>query len=379
MSRKRRFLTIFSLKPKIYTFYFLRIDDLNVLCYSVPNVPTIRDVAKICGVSTATVSNVLNNADRPVHPRTRERVMEAARRMNYHPNAMARGLTGRRLDTIGVHFGGIEPEVITNPYASLVLQGILTTASQRGYNVTLWTKRWHSAAESAAAFRDRRADGYILVAPTLDSDMVSGLADLELPLVVISSQEVPQGVPFVDVDNHAGLRIATEHMIALGHTRIAHMSGDEQQPSVADRRAGYLSAMAAAGLPVPPEYLVTSWYMVEESKEDARRLLSLPDRPTAIVTGSDHIAHGILKVAREMGIRVPEELSVTGFDDLPSASMVEPPLTTVRQPLVEIGQHAARLLLDDIEEVEPEAPGDRSHLAEPVLIVRGSSAPPPKG
>jgi LacI family transcriptional regulator len=331
-------------------------------------------VARISGVSTATVSNVLNNADRPVHPRTRERVLEAVRHLNYHPNAMARGLVGRRLETIGVHFGTIESEVITNPYASLILQGILLASSQRGYNVTLWTKRWYSAMESAASFGDGRADGYIVVAPPLNSDIVCGLAAAGLALVAISSQQVPRGVPFVDVDNITGLRIATEHVIALGHRRIAHIGGDSQQPSVADRRRGYREAMAAAGLPVPPEYLVTSWYMVEECQQDARRLLQLPNRPTAIVTGSDHIAHGLLKVARELGIRVPEELSVTGFDDLPSASLVEPQLTTVRQPLVEIGQKAAQILFDRIEGVEM-AP--ESVVATPTLVVRGSTAPAP--
>ncbi|MBC8101525.1 MAG: LacI family DNA-binding transcriptional regulator, partial [Cytophagales bacterium] len=224
---------------------------------------TIREVAADCGVSTATVSNVLNNTPRPVHPRTRERVLEAARRLNYHPNAMARSLQGRRLHTIGVHFGTIEPEVITNPYASLILQGILTTAAQREYNVTLCTARWHGATRSAAAFGDGRADGYIVVAPPLDSDVVSGLSDLGLSVVVISSQTATPGVPFVDVDNRAGLRLATEHLIELGHRKIAHMTGDRQQPSYEDRRLGYLDAMSAAGLPVPPEYLVTSWYMVE--------------------------------------------------------------------------------------------------------------------
>ena len=319
------------------------------------------------------MSNVLNNADRPVHPRTRDRVLAAARYLNYHPNAMARSLTGRRLDTIGVHFGAIEAEVITNPYASLVLQGILTTASQRGYNVTLLTKRWQSARESAAAFRDRRADGYILVAPPLDSDIVDGLAGMGVHLVVVSSQAGPVRVPFVDVDNAAGLRLATEHVIALGHRRIAHMSGDDQQPSVAGRREGFCAAMAAAGLPVRPEYMVTSQYIVEESMTDARALLTLPNRPTAIVTGSDHIAHGILKVAHELGIAVPEQLSVTGFDDLPSATLVEPPMTTVRQPLVEIGRRAAQMLLEQIED----AKSPTNYLAEPTLVVRGSTAPPP--
>jgi DNA-binding LacI/PurR family transcriptional regulator len=334
---------------------------------------TIRDVARESGVSTATVSNVLNNTSRPVHPGTRERVLETARRLNYHPNVMARGLVGGRVQTIGVVFGVVEPEVITNPYAAMILRGILTEAARHEYNVTLRTARWRGAKESANAFRDGRADGYIIVAPALDSDMVEGLAALDLPLVVVSSEKAPKGVPCVDVDNYAGLRMATEHLIRLGHTRIAHMSGDVQQPSVAARRDGFLDAMIAAGLPVPPEYLVTSWYIVARSKEDTRRLLTLPNRPTAIATGSDNIACGILEVARELGIGIPDELSVTGFDDIPPATLVTPQLTTVRQPLVTIGETAAAKLLSVIHGEEAVV----NYIAPPELVVRGSTAPPP--
>jgi LacI family transcriptional regulator len=202
--------------------------------------------------------------------------------------------------------------------------------------------------------------------------MITGLADLDLPLVVVSSQDVPDGVPFVDVDNYEGLRLATEYLIRIGHTRIAHMSGDENQPSVAARRAGYLDAMAAAGLSVPPEYVVTSWYIVSRSKEDSRRLLTLPNRPTAIATGSDNIACGILEVARELGIAIPGELSVTGFDDIPPATLVTPQLTTVRQPLTDIGSRATEKLLSLINGEESVS----SHRAQPELVVRGSTAPP---
>ena len=335
---------------------------------------TIRDVARTCGVSTATVSNVLNNTGRPVHPRTRALVMEAAQRLSYHPSAIARSLTGQRLQTIGVLFGVIEPEVITNPYAVAILQGILTTASAQQYNVTLWTIPWRTAEESAARVRDRRTDGTIVVAPPLDRDIVSGLAAIGLPLVVVSSQSVPSGVPCIDVDNEEGLYLATRHIIELGHTRIAHMSGDENQPSVADRRKGFLKAMCEAGLPVPDEYLVSSWYIVDRARQDALALLSRPNRPTAIVTGSDNTACGILEAARELGIRVPEELSVTGFDDIPPASMITPRLTTVRQPLVEIGKVAAQILL---HQIEGRAECGESRVVAPTLIIRESTATKP--
>lgn len=336
-----------------------------------PTMTTIRDVARTCGVSTATVSNVLNNTGRPVHPRTRALVLEAAQRLSYHPSAIARSLTGQSLQTIGVLFGVIEPEVITNPYAVAVLQGILTTAAENQYNVTLWTIPWHSAEESASRFRDRRTDGTIVVAPPLNRDIVSGLAAIGLPMVVVSSQTVPDGVAFIDVDNEQGLYLATKHVIELGHTHIAHMSGDENQPSFAARRAGFLRAMQETGLPVPEENLVTSWYIVDRARKDALALLSRPNRPTAVVTGSDNTACGILEAARELGIRVPEDLSVTGFDDIPPASMITPRLTTVRQPLVEIGGAAAQTLL---HQIEGRTGCIQSKVVAPSLIVRESTA-----
>jgi LacI family transcriptional regulator len=333
---------------------------------------TIRDVAKACGVSTATVSNVLNNTGRPIHPETKARVLETAHRLKYHPNAIARVMTGQRVHAIGVLLGVIEPEVITNPYASAILQGIFTTAAAREYNVTLWTAPWRSAAESAGRFRDRRADGFIIVGPPLNSDIIQGLFDLRVPVISVSSQAVPDGVPFIDVDNEQGLCMATEHVIRLGHTRIAHMTGDIHQPSRPARLDGFLKTMQAAGLAVPPEYVVTSWYIAERAREHVYLLLTLPNRPTAIVTASDNIACAILEVARELNIAVPEQLSVTGFDDIPPATLVTPQLTTIRQPLVEIGKTAMQMLLQIIEDEEVQ-----SRVVAPQLIVRESTGPRP--
>ncbi len=332
---------------------------------------TIRDVARECGVSTATVSNVLNNTGRPVHPKTRSLILDAIQRLNYHPNAIARGLTGQRLQAVGVLFGVVEPEVVTNPYANLILAGILAVAAEREHNIMLWTTPWRNAVESASGYRDRRADGFIVVAPPLNSDIVFGLASMGLPIAVVSSQAVPDGVPFVDVDNEKGLYLSTRYIIQLGHRRIAHMTGDIHQPSVEGRRNGFLKAMQEAEIPVRPEYMVTSWYIRGQSKADARKLLTLPDRPTAIVTGSDNIAIDILEVARELNIAVPEELSVTGFDDYPLATLVTPQLTTVRQPLSELGKIATTMVLDQIDMVGPVT----SRILKPELIVRDSTAP----
>ncbi len=319
---------------------------------------------------------MLNNGPRPVRAATRMKVLDTMRRLEFHPNAMARGLVHRRINTIGVLFGKVEPAIVTNAYATAVLEGIFTASAEAGFNVTLFTEPWSDAEQSAAPFRDRRTDGVVVVAPLSDSDMAEGLAALGMPVVVVSAPCHDIGLPSVDVDNEKGARLAAEHLLSLGHTRIAHVMGSENQSSVAPRRQGFLNALSDAGVTVPPHYLVSSAYSLSLSYESARRLLEMPDRPTAVFGGNDFIALSTLRAANDLGLRVPEDLSIVGFDDIQACSLVQPPLTTIRQPLSEMGQRAVRLLAAKINH-EPVA--DTTEVYEPSLIVRGSTASPPPG
>lgn len=335
---------------------------------------TIRDVARASGVSVATVSYVINNGPRPVREETRRVVLAAMEELEYHPNAMARALVSRRLNTLGVLFGRVEPAIVTNQYVTGVLEGVMSAAAERGFNVTLFTQRWKDAATSAMPLRDGRCDGVLAIAPPSDNDMVEGLAGLPLPVIVVSAAVDPgTGLPFVDVDNEQGVRLAVRHLVELGHRRIAHLAGEVSQPSAGERRRGYLAAMAEATLPVPADYLVTARYNLGAGYEPTLRLLHLPQPPTAIVAGNDALAISALEAARELGVSVPEQLSIVGFDDTPAASMVTPPMTTIRQPMARIGEWATRLLVDRIDGV----PVDRlAHRARPELVVRGSTAAP---
>src|SRR3569833_216061 len=184
--------------------------------------PTIWDVAKECNVSIATVSQVLNNGPRPVRPDTRERVITAAKKLNYHPNAMARGLVSRRMNTIGVVSGVFKAvDVVGNPYAASVLRGILAGAATYGFGVLLFTQWWEDLQKSGSVYRDRRADGILAIAPQDDNVMISGLVSFNMPVVAISGDCFSLGVPSVDVDNDKGARIAAQHLISLGHKRVA--------------------------------------------------------------------------------------------------------------------------------------------------------------
>lgn len=336
----------------------------------------------------ATVSYVLNNGPRPVADETRERVLDAIRRLDYHPNAMARGLNRGQMHTVGVLFGNVDQAVITNTYAAAVVEGVLAASAEAHYSVTLFTSRWEDAGRSA--FRDRRTDGVLVVAPLSVSDVVSGLAALGSPLVVVSAPSGVTGVPYVDIDNLAGGRLAGEHLLALGHTRVAFLGGTEQHADVPIRREGFLQAMAAGGVSIPPQYLPEGSYDIPKAHRIARALLTLPDRPTAVFAGNDTVAVYLMEAARELGLRVPQDLSLVGFDDLPAATLISPALTTVRQPLREMGVLATRLLIGRINERmlsvgSPASGADHiaddgpplAHIFSPELVVRRSTAPPP--
>lgn len=337
---------------------------------------TIRDVAKECGVSVATVSFVLNDGPRPVSAETRRRVQEAVHRLNFHPNASARNLARRRTNTIGVLFAQITTPVITiNVQSSSILQGVMNAAATTGYNVTLFTQAWRDHERSSAHYRDRMTDGILLVAPPVGSDVVPALADLRIPLVVMWSPSGREDVPFVDVDNARGAELAAEHLLSLGHRRIAHIAGDESQTSAEERRDSFVRALLTAGIVPPADYILPGAYYAQAGYEQALRLLRTVPRPTAIFAANDAIAAGVLRAARDQGVRVPQELSVVGFDDNPAVSLISPPLTTIRQPHLEIGETATRLLVARVSGREPTVTAPRTLLA-PELIVRETTAPP---
>ncbi len=331
---------------------------------------TIKDVARMCGVSSATVSYVLNGK-RVLLPETREKVMRVVRELDYHPSAVAQGLSRKRMNTIGILFGVVDAVVVVNhPYAANILQGVLTAAAAGGQNVTFFTDPWRTARQSAAGYRDRRADGLIVVAPPMDSDIISGLAPLSIPLAAISFPGSSFGVPSVDVDDAQGTQLVINHLRALGHTRIAHLSGPDNMLSGRTRREAFCGIMARAGLTA---CVVPGDFSTAVSYQQTRRLLASPSPPTAIFAANDDSALGVMDAAREMGISMPGGLSVVGYDDTPEGRMARPALSSVRQPLQEVGETAARLLIRQLvgETVAPEMT-----LLAPILIVRQTSAPP---
>ncbi|MFC4638289.1 LacI family DNA-binding transcriptional regulator [Deinococcus hohokamensis] len=327
-----------------------------------PTPVTLADVARVAGVSKMTVSNVINNKP-GMSETTRVRVQQAIETTGYVVNPAARALAGRRSNLIGV----LTPR-LNWPFVSEVLHGASLTAEAAGLNLAIFTTGQNEGLErERAALLRTLADGVLLVAPTADDHQLFAGA---LPVVTLGAH----GPRSVQVDNHRGAQLATNHLLELGHRRVAHLRGpDNHIRDAAEREAGFRSAMQAAGLTVAPEWIQNGEFSEDGGERAARHLLSLPEPPTAIFAANDRSAIGVLRAAAALGRRVPHDLSVVGFDDIHAASVTDPPLTTIRQPLEDMGGAAAQMLIDLTRDLTPV----QSQVIFPAaLVIRGSTAPP---
>jgi LacI family transcriptional regulator len=329
---------------------------------------TIYDVAKAAGVSPTTVSFVLNNSSRSISPATRQRVLETMEALNYRPNSAARGLVRRRHNSIGIYLPTIGKGVLSNPYSAGLLDGIVEAATEKGFDVTLVTRPVTQAHETLHA---GRMDGVVTLSPQPDLDLAALVSDL--PVVTIAGPQPGPGWDNVDVDNAGAIRLIVEHLLALGHTRLAHLTGSLDQLSARLRRDAFVAALEAHGL--TPHSLVEGSYFRRDAETAAARLaaaLKHGPRPTAVVCASDVLACATLEALTHSNLRIPDDLSLTGFDDTDVASLTQPRLTTLHQPLHEIGRTAALRLLERIGGMP--ACGE-SLLLPASLVVRESTAP----
>jgi DNA-binding LacI/PurR family transcriptional regulator len=261
--------------------------------------------------------------------------------------------------------------LVANSYSVGIFDGVLSTAERNNYNVIVFTQAWKSREESEPWLSERKTDGLIILAPSIDSDMVNALADMNIPLVGVGADSLILGIPTVDVDNLKGAMLATEHLIGLGHRRIAHLCGTMSQTSAQTRLDAFRRVMSTHGLKVPDEYIIETGYEAIGTHNDVRRLMTGENPPTAIFAANDSIARTAIHAATEMGFDVPGRLSVIGYDDAQFAADMHPGLTTIHQPLAEIGSMAVNLLFKQRagEPVEVQ-----TYLLAPALIVRGTTA-----
>ncbi len=333
---------------------------------------TMKDVARLAGVSTATVSRALKQPDL-VTIETRERVMAAVARVGYLPNAAARSL--RRRETRMVI---LVVRDIANPFYLDIYRGIEQCAHELGYNVVMGNTRDDPLRERQYVdmVRAHHADGLLL----MTGQLPEGMAATELPPTVVTLEyfrTLP--LPTVRIDNIAAARTAVEHLIGLGHRRIAHITGPMPATLSEDRLQGYRDALAAAGLPQLEPYVVAGDYSLRSGHTAAHRLLGLDRRPTvrrptAIFAANDEMAFGAINEIRARGLRVPEDVSVVGFDDIVFAGAFHPALTTVRQPRRTIGEQAMAMLA---ELLAGRPPPVQTLILPTELVVRTSTGPAP--
>ncbi len=336
---------------------------------------TIRDVAKAAGVSTATVSYVLNNS-RQVSEETRRRVLEAAQRLGYRANITARNLQASETRLLGYTWRPTPPDQF-NPILDQFLNAIAQAAARHAYHILTFPTT--SIAEEIAIYREMvltgQVDGFVLSNTNLDDPRVQTLLELDFPFVAFGRSNPEWDFPWVDVDGTHGVFVATQHLVQQGHRRIACLAWPHASLTGQHRLEGYRRAMADAGLPIDPDWIIRTENTHEDAYQATQTLLDLPAwrRPSAVVALSDLMAIGVMNAAADRGIAVGSELAVVGFDDAPVARFLRPPLSSLRQPIAEVGERLATMLIDL---VNGRRPGQSQVLLQPSLIVRGSSAFP---
>ena len=330
---------------------------------------TIADVAARANVSIATVSRVVNERY-GVAASTITRVQDVIDELGYESSLVARSLRSQRTNVIGVLVSDIEP------FSAELLKGIARALHGSEYELVIysgmsakegWERRYLSRLSGTLA------DGIILVAPTVVE------VNATHPVVAVDPHLGGSFLPTVDAQNFEGAVAATEHLLELGHRRIGFLAGRADLESARRREAGYRFALELAGISFDPDLVQEGGFTEETAEVPARTLLSLPDRPTAIFAANDLSAIQVIRTANELGIDVPSDLSVVGFDNIPESALTDPPLTTVDQSIQSLGQEAVRLLIDLIDR-----PASRSeppaHVKLPThLVVRRSSIAPRAG
>jgi LacI family transcriptional regulator len=302
---------------------------------------TIYDVAREAGVSMATVSRVVNNNPN-VKPQTRKKVFEAIERLGYRPNAVARGLASKRTTTVGV----VIPD-ISNSIFSEVARGIEDIANMYHYNIILCNsdKRKEKEIRVINTLLEKQVDGLLFMGGAVTEDHLQAFQTSQVPIVLCGTSDEHNSMPSVDIDHQAAAYDSVKLLIDNGHRKIGMISGTLQDPANGFARyQGYKQALEEAGIPFSENLVRIGNYKYESGYEVMKYFLELADRPTAIFAATDEMAIGAIHAIQDYGLRVPEDISVISVDNIRMASMVRPELTTVAQPMYDIGAVSMRLL-----------------------------------
>lgn len=330
---------------------------------------TRNDVAREAGVSTATVSYVVNNGPRPVAPETRRRVLETIRKLNYKPNSIARNLRRQRTSALAL----IIPDNL-NPFFAEVSRGVEKVAIENGYTVMLCHSDYQPERERqyVDVLRAERVAGVIWFPATVNREVANQLSEYGVPCVILDG-EIPGSIcPSVQADNWRGGYLAARHLLELGHSRMGYIARPFESHQTQERINGLQAALREYSVSEDQVLIARGGFRLEEGKAAAEHLLGMDPDLTAILGYNDMMAIGAMRAIYERGLRVPEDISVVGFNDIPQAAFTYPSLTTIRQPKFEMGMRGVRQLLDLIEGKVLST--GTATILEVELIVRESTA-----
>lgn len=324
----------------------------------------MSDVAKLANVSTATVSRVLRNPE-TVKENTRKKVLNVIEQLNYQPNILARHFRRNETNTILVMVPNILNTVFTG-----IIEGIESEAARNGYRVLLGNTNKSVENEYGLIdlLKQKQTDGMILFSARMDPKTLVNLSE-EYPIVLTTAYIDGLKVPTVSIDNISSSRNAVEHLIKLGHTRIAHISGPLEFSGSRDRYKGYQQALLQNDFKIDSMLVQEGDFTLESGYNLMLKFIAMEHPPTAVFTANDEMAMGVVKAAKDHGLKVPEDLAVVGFDNISFSAIFEPALTTIAQPLFKMGQVSMQLLLQQIQGVQV---SKIQHILESELIIRDS-------
>ena len=333
---------------------------------------TMEDIARACGISKMTVSRVLSRQGGSAQ--MREKVLKAAKRLNYETNVLAQNLTLNRSAFIGVAtpFEGL----LGSNYFAEVFAGFQNAFAGSGWDFALFdtlSEAFNDAEKLARLYRQRKVDGLLVIAPHMQDRYLKTLTGLGVPMVIIGESISAPGVCSVACEDHHGINLSCAHLHELGHRKIAFVGGPSDLATARRREQAYRDFCRRKKLTIPRGFIQPGNYTMRSGRAAGLALLRAELKPTAIIASNDMMAYGIMESARELGVRIPDELSLVGFDNLPTATERFPALTTVHQPVKEMGERGAKILIDAL--CAGTVPQGHERL-EVTLVVRGSSAPP---
>lgn len=337
---------------------------------------TLKDISQRVGKSVPTVSRALAGFD-DISPQTRELVQRVAAEMGYEPNITARNLQKQRTDTLALILPSANTLRFSDPFFSEFLSGIVEYIAQFGYDLNISTTDTEDEHETYLRhLRSRRFDGFIVVRTKLQDARIDLLREHDVPFVAFGQTEVNNDFHLVDEDGRFGVKQVVDHLVGLGHTRLACIAEPTNLTKSHHRVQGFIDGLLAHNIPVNPELIIETNFRQRSGRQAAKLLLELPEPPTALVACNDLLALGAMGAVQEHGLTVGKDISITGFDDILLSEYAHPPLTTVHQPASDMGAKVAEMLLNLIDGKPNE---EKQVIIKPSLIIRQSTSSPNKG